>query len=515
MKQISNRSRTEYSILNILAGVGGYIISVILSMVSRMVFTRCLPPAYLGISGLFSNILAMLSLAELGVGGAIVYALYKPLAENDEEKIASLVAVFGKVYRTVGLVIGGAGLCLLPFLSLIIGEGPEIRENLHIIYLIYLFNTASSYFFTYRSTLLVAAQKNYLVTGINYLVLCIQAVVQAILLVTTKNYMAYLLTQVLFTLLYNICVSKIAGVQFPYIKNKTTKPLEKAEKTRIYKDTRDLTLYKVSGVLVNGTDNIIITLLDGLVTTGLASNYTLLVNTLNALLGQVFDGITSSLGNHNVTESAEKRYEMYRFLNMVNFWLFGWGAIGVYFCTSDIVALVFGNQYVLGNAISAIMAANFFAYGVTYVIRTYKQTMGLFKYGRFLQLVTAAINVILSVALGRVWGLFGILLATLIARMCTHLWYNPYVVFKYGFQKKAWEYVKQYIKYLAILAVAIGLCDWAIRYLQGPLIVMVVVKILLCSLITNVVFWITLARTQEFSKAYSYFRIIMKKIKGR
>ena len=139
MSERKIRSRTEYSMLNIAAGVGGYVLSVILSLISRMIFTRCLPPAYLGISGLFSNVLSMLSLAELGVGGAIVYALYKPLAENNEEKIASLVRLFGKAYCTIGLVMGAAGLCVLPFLNLVIGEQPEIAESIHLIYLIYLF----------------------------------------------------------------------------------------------------------------------------------------------------------------------------------------------------------------------------------------------------------------------------------------------------------------------------------------------------------------------------------------
>lgn len=185
---MQKKTRTEYSYLNIIAGVGGYSISIILSLINRMVFTRTLPAAYLGINGLFSNILSMLSLAELGVGGAIVYALYKPLAEDDEEKIASLVQLFGKAYIIIGLVIAGLGICLMPFLSVIVGEHPEIKDNLLLIFALYLFSTASSYFFTYRSTLLTAAQMNYYNTGINYLVISVQEVIQAIYLICFRNY---------------------------------------------------------------------------------------------------------------------------------------------------------------------------------------------------------------------------------------------------------------------------------------------------------------------------------------
>lgn len=510
---MKEHSRTEYSILNIAAGLGGYALSVILSLINRMVFTRCLPPAYLGISGLFSNILSMLSLAELGVSGAIVYALYKPLAQNDEEKIASLVQVFGKAYRTIGLVIGGLGLCVLPFLDLLIGEQPEISESIHLIYVFFLFNTASSYFFTYRSTLLVAAQKYYLVTGLNYLILCVQEVLQAVFLFLTKNYIGYLLIQTGFSLLYYVWISNIAVKQYPYIKGTNIKPLDAEEKKRILKDVQDLMLYKVSGVLVNGTDNIIITYFKGLATTGLASNYTLLTNTLNSLLNQVFNGIGASVGNHIVTESDEKKFEMYSFLNMVNFWLFGWAALGIYFCASDLVILLFGEKYVLPDNIPLIMAVSFYISGVTNVIGTYKHTMGLFHYGRFTQLFTVLLNITFSILLGKCWGLFGILFATVIARACTHLWYTPYVVYKYGFKRNPMEYFKGYLKYLIILLIAAGVCELVLRIISGPLIVQTILKIILCSVVTNVVFFVALAKTPEFIKLKQYLVLLLQRIR--
>lgn len=303
---MSKRSRTEYSYLNILAGVGGYSLSVILSLFNRMVFTRTLPADYLGINGLFTNVLSMLSLAELGIGGAIVYALYKPLAEDDHEKVASIVKLFGKAYAIIGVIIFVAGLCLMPFLTLIVGEHPEIPENLHLIFGFFLFNTASSYFFTYRSTLLTAAQQNYYNTGINYLILSVQEVLQAIYLLITHEYIGYLIIQVIGGLTYNIIISKVAVKKHPYIVGKSVKDLPKEESRKIFRDVRDLTIYKVSGLLVNSTDNILITYFKGLAITGITSNYSLLVTTLNSLIGQVFGGITASVGNYNATETVEK-----------------------------------------------------------------------------------------------------------------------------------------------------------------------------------------------------------------
>lgn len=506
------RSRTEYSMLNIAAGVGGYAVSVVLSLISRMVFTRCLPPAYLGISGLFSNVLSMLSLAELGVGGAIVYALYKPLAYQDEKKIASLVRLYGKAYCIIGLVIGGAGLCVLPFLDLIIGEQPAIAESIHLIYLIYLFNVASSYFFTYRSTLLVAAQKNYLVTGLNYFILCVQAVVQAVFLFATRNYIGYLLIQVFFSLLNNVWISHIAVKHYPYIKNKDAEPLPAEEKKRIFKDMRDLMAYKVSGVLVNSTDNLIITFFSGLVTTGLASNYTLLTNTLNTLLNQVFNGLSSSIGNLNAMESEEKKFGMMKTTNLLNFWLISWGAVGIIFVSSDLVQLLFGGQYVLSIEIPMVLALNFYTVGMQNAFWTFKHTMGLFRYGKYMQMGTAALNLLFSIILGLQWGLFGILFATFLSRLFTNLWYDPYVIYKHAFGKNPLIYLKRYLGFFAVLILEVVLCHILTGWIDFAPLISIILKALTVSLVCNLLFVLLFRKSPEFAYLWKIVQKVLSLI---
>lgn len=500
---MSQRSRTEYSMLNIAAGVGGYVVSVVLSLINRMVFTRCLSAAYLGISGLFSNILGMLSLAELGVSGAIVYALYKPLAENDEEKIASLVRVFGTAYRAVGTFIGLAGICLLPALHLLIGEQPQIRESIHVIYLFFLFDAAGSYFFTYRSTLLVAAQKNYLVTGITYLFQCILAVVQAVFLYTTRNYIGYLVIQVSCSMLTYICISRLAVKQYPYITRRDTKPLEPQERKKIFRDMRDLMAYNSSGVLVNSTDNIIITYFSGLITTGLASNYTLLTNTLNSLLRQIFGGMTASVGNLNAVESEEKKFSLFQTTNLLNFWVFAWGAVGILFVSGDLVRLLFGESYVLDFSIPAVLALNFYTVGMQNAMWTFKHTMGLFRYGRFVQMFTAAFNLIFSLALGQVWGLFGILFATFLARLLTNLWYDPYVIYRHAFGRNPLEYLWKYLYYLGVLFIQILICWVLCGFIHISVFGDVFVKGVVVSVVSNAVFFLVFRKSDAFDSVYS------------
>jgi len=509
---MKNRSRTEYTMINTSVGIGGYILNTILGFVCRVVFTQCLSADYLGVNGLFTNILTMLSLAELGVGGAIIYALYRPLAENNEEKIASLVKFYSTAYRIIGIVVAVLGLAMMPFLNLIITEQPDIRESIYLLYLISLFNTASTYFFSYRSSLIIAAQRNYVVAAVNYAVTITESVLQIVLLLATRNYIAYLLIKTAGTFVYNVLVYLIAGRMFPYIKKKGVPALPKDERRGLFSNIRDLLIYKISSLLVNNTDNILITFFSGLVSTGLVSNYTMLVSTLNSLMNLLFNGLTASVGNHNALETKQKKYEMFSFLNMMNFWVFGWGALGILFCSSDIVKLFFGDEYVMPTGIPLIMAVNFFSVGMMNAVWTYKHTMGLFRYGRFMQFGTAILNISFSVLLGKLWGVFGILTATFIARMFTSLWYDPYAVFTYGFEKSPLLYVKKLAKYMLILLVAAVLCQLSFTVLRGPLIVQTLLKIILCSVVTNVVFVLAFCGSSEFQKLKNYTQYILGKM---
>ena len=267
-------------------------------------------------------------------------------------------------------------------------------------------------------------------------------------------------------------------------------------------------MYMVSGLLVNSTDNILITFFKGLATTGVASNYTLLVSTLNSLLAQVFNGLTASVGNHNAIESNEKKVEMFSFLNMMNFWIFGWAALGIIFCSSDIIKLCFGSSYVLSIKIPIIMAVNFYTVGMMNAVWTYKHTLGLFHYGRLLQIITGILNIIFSIVLGSKLGLFGILFATFLSRAFTNLWYDPYAVFVHGFGKTPIQYLKQYIKYLIVLFVDAGICKITFSFIKANLLVRVISEIFLCSVIVNIVFIIVFYRTPEFSK----FKAVVKNV---
>ena len=512
---MENKSRTSYSIINMGVGLGGYILNTVMGFVCRMVFVRSLATEYLGINGLFSNILSMLSLAELGIGTAIVYALYKPLAENDEKKIASLMKFYGSAYRIIGIVIAFVGLGLLPFLNKLIGDVPDIKENIYIIYVVFLFNTCLTYFFSYRASLLTAAQRNYIQLGYSYAITTVQSIIQMIVLFLTKEYMLYLGIQTVGTIVFNIAVSSKAAKDYPYIKGKNIVPLTKGEKKSLFWNIKALTVSKVSELLVYGTDNIIITYFSGLATVGLASNYTLFSGTVSTVTNQLFNSLVASVGNLNAVSDDEENFKFYKILQLSNFIIFGWATIGIWFVTSDLVHVCFGEQYVLSSSIPFILALNFYIVTMQSGITTYRSTLGLFKYGQYILIFTAIFNIGFSIWFGNIWGLFGIYLATVLARILTNAWYMPYAIFKHGFHKNPLIYFALYGKYLIVLVLDACICYFICKYIQFLPIINVILKMIVCTIVPLGMSFLVFGRTSEFKYLWNKVLDIINKISNK
>ena len=399
----------------------------------------------------------------------------------------------------------------MPFLDVLIVEQPNIKESIYFIYAIYLFNTASTYFFSYRSSLIAAAQQNYIVTGINYLITIIQSIIQMGWLIITHEYIGYLVITSIGTMVYNLIISYIAKKKFPYIVNKNINPLKPEEKSSLIRNVRALIVWKLSGLLVNSTDNIIITYFSGLAAVGLSSNYTLLSGTLNSLLNQLFSGITASVGNFNARESVDKKIEMFNTINLANFWLFGWASIGIFVVSTDIVRLMFGEEYILPISIPFVLALNFYMVGIQNAVWTFGSTLGLFRQGRYLQIVTAIINLICSMWLGKEWGLFGILFATAIARLFTGTWYDAFKLYKYGFKRSVLPYYRKRLMYFGLLIVTGSLCYMLTELVDFSVVGKIAFKFGICCFVPNLIFGIIFHRSEEFQ----YYKNLLERIKGR
>ncbi len=492
--------------------MAGYVINTVVGLVCRVIFVRMLGSEYLGVKGLFTNILSVLSLAELGIGSAIIYALYKPLAEKDYDKIAAIIQYYRKAYAAIGTCVAVLGLSVLPFLNQIIRTKPDIKESIYLIYLLYLFNSVASYFLSYRASLLTASQRQYVVQGYNYVVTILQSIIQIIFLVCTHEYLTYLVIQIIGSLSYSAWLFYKVGKDYPYIKNKNVPPLSSDERRSLFINIRALAINKVSGVLVNSTDNIAITYFSGLSLVGLASNYTILNGMVGTMIGLVFNALPGSVGNLNATASEENRYRFFNVLNLLNFWLFGWGAIGFALVSTDIVKVLYGSQYVLPFSIPLIIAVNSFSIGMLQAVYTYKSTLGLFRYGQFLLFFTGFINLAGDVILGRKFGTFGIFLATFLARVLTNLWYEPYAVYRYGLKRSPWLYWKRYARFIVVLGVAGGLSFLLCSQCHFSDIVNVIVKFLICCIVPNSVFICFFCKTDEFTYLKGTARSIKNKL---
>lgn len=287
--------RTKQSVKNASFAIIAQIIQQVLRVVVRIAFIRVLGE-YLGINAVFSDILIALQLVEIGIGPAIAFSLYKPLSCNDTEKVKSLMKLFKKAYRIIGIVILASGVLFMPFYGFFINdiENQNIT-SLNIVYLIFIFDTAVSYFYSYYRTLLISDQKKYLDTAIHTGVLLVISILQIVLIYVTRNYYVYLAIQVLGTISTNFIASRVAMKQYPYLKEKNVEKLDGETFGEIKKNVFAMIFHKIGGVIRDATDNLLISKYIGLALSGIYSNYFMITKALNTLISQVFSAVLSSV----------------------------------------------------------------------------------------------------------------------------------------------------------------------------------------------------------------------------
>lgn len=506
--------RTQNSIRNTIAGIGGQLFSTVLSFISRTIFIYVLGANYLGVNGLFSNILSMLSLAELGVGSAIIYNMYKPLAEKDEPRLKSLMSLYAKAYRVIGGIVAVIGVSLTPFLNQIIKDQPNI-PNLKIIYLLFLTNSVVSYFFIYKSSIIIADQKNYIITVRYQIFNLIQAIIQIIILVLTKNYILYLLVQIVCSFLVNLSISKTADKMYPFLNDKDVEPLDNDSKKTIFKHVTAMMSHKVGGVVVNGTDNILISSFVGVFWVGLYSNYVMIITIINRFMGQIFTAITASIGNLNAKEDIDKSYDVYNKVFFAGYWLYSFCAICLGVLLNPFIKIWLGEKYILAGYIVLVIVINFYISGMRQATITYNTTLGLFWNDRYKPWFEAVINIAASIILLKRFGILGVFLGTFTSTVCTSLWVDPYILFKYGFKRDLVIYFKKYIKYTCITIIAAIITSFIAAQVIGDSILSFVIKCLICVIIPNVVIWLFTYKMEEYKYFKNLVDSLLKKILKR
>lgn len=507
--------RTKYSFINALIGVGGQILATVLAFLSRMVFIRYLSEAHLGINGLFTNILGILNLAELGIGTTMIYSMYKPAAENDEDKIIRLMNLYRRLYHYVAGVVLLLGLSLFPFLDYFI-KGASGVEHLNFIYFMYLANTVGSYFLSYKNSIFLANQKAYIRVSYEQFVHIIYLVLQMIILIVTGNFILFLLVQLLGQFFVNVLVAVRADKDYPYLKRHKELP-SKDECRGIVKNVTAMSLHRFGGAIVKGTDNLLMSAFVGLGSVGIYSNYKLILLNLNALLDKVYSAFTGSIGNLSATEGKEKVYEVFLILDFSVFLLYGYFSGGLAILFNPFIKLAFGEKYLFSQVTVLVMVTDFYITGMRQMNLQFRNVMGLFWYDRYKPLAEVLINLVVSITMVKRYGVVGIFIGTIASTLLTCFWIEPYVLMRYGIRNK-WKkrlvvYFMQYgIRIFLVVTAGLG-AGWCYRVIPYEGIGGFLLKGILYTFIYVAVIVLFYGRSREFRYVLQMGKMILHKLR--
>ena len=462
--------RTRYSIINMLFNIGGQFLTMLLSFINRMVFIRCLSAEYLGVNGLFTDVLSILNFAELGIGTAMVFSMYEPAARDDEQKLARLMNLYKWMYRAVAASVLLFGLVLLPFLPYLI-KGGEGIEHITLIYMIYVLGSASSYLLSYKNSIYQAYQKGYICAGWSMACECIKTVSQITVLLLTRNFILYLAVQQAIQFLPNIMVSRMVDKEFPYLKECHELP-EREERNGILKNIGAMSMHKLSTIIVRNTDSLLMSSFIGLATVGLYSNYRLVINALNNLMGKFAVAFSGSIGNFAVMENSDRLYKIYKEMDFMFFVMSAYLTGGLMMLFNPFITLLFGGRYCFPMTTVMVIVAEFYITRMRQTNLLFREAMGLFRNDRYKAVAESIINLVASLVLVRQYGVTGIIWGTIISTLCTCAWVEPYIFLKYGvqdaWQKKLRDYFAEYLKRtLLTAAVSAAAVLWVQRFPVG------------------------------------------------
>lgn len=506
--------RTENSLRNVAAGLSGQALSLAVSFIGRRYFTSLLGKEYLGLNGLFTNLLTMLSLVELGIGPAIIYSLYKPLAERDHSKIKALMALYRKAYTAVGVLILLLGALLSPFLRFIITDMPEL-PHLHLIFLMFVCNSALSYFFSYKRSLIIADQKQYITTLYHYAFFILMNLAQILILILTKNYLLYLAAQIASTGLENFCISRRANRLYPFLLEKTTEKVDAPTMGTIKRNIFAMIFHKIGGIVVDSTDNILISAMVGTVWVGLYSNYQLILQALRAIFNQFFDALTASVGNLGVMESKEHSLWIFEVLAFAGFWIYGFCAIAFYQLCTPFITLWLGKDLLLSEGVALVLAANFYIRGMRQAIFTFRDAFGLYWYDRYKPLVEITVNLAVSCALAPRFGIAGVFIGTFVSTVTVCLWVEPLVLYHHAFSRRAGGYFLRYARYTAIVLLAGALTRFCCSSVPFSGFTELFVKGLICLFVPNAIFLLSFCKSKELHYVLSKLSVLLHSILKR
>ena len=508
-----SESRFEHSSRNIFFSLVSQLLALVLDVICRRVFLHFIAIEYLGLSTTFTSVLSILSFAEMGIGSAIIFSLYEPIKKKDVVKIKSLMKLYRNVYYLVAAFIIIVGVSLTPFIGFFVKEIPDV-PYVSIVYILLVIQTGSLYFFSYKINFLNATQQNHIFRKVQIITNLLKATFQIISILLFKNYFVFLGVAIFFALLTDIFCSIYVNIKYPFLKGKAEK-LDSEEFKKIKKNVFALFLYKVSNTVSTTIDTILISKMLGVVPAAIYANYYLVINYSDSFYNNVLGTLTPSIGNLMVDSSLEKKKRFFKTLQASYFWISTYLAIGMLVCLTPCISTFFGSQYLLAQNVVIALVISITLTNFQRPCSLMRDANGLFWYGKLRPLFMAIINLGASILLTYYFGIIGVVIGTIISKVLTFVWYDPYIVYKHVLKKGLSEYFYNYIEKWAILfvlaVVCIGICNKI--ELQG------ILQLLVCAVVATVVAnlgnYLIYKDKTEFQDLKNYIGRLLNKIKQK
>lgn len=473
------------------------IIVLLLNFLVKTIFIKTLGKEFLGLNGLFNNIFLLFSFAEFGLGSSMIYSFYEPLAKGDYKKCSALYRYYRKMYLIMSGIVLLIGILLIPFLPYFVDEGSQISlSEITRYFLLYIISACINNMFSYKANLMTADQNQYLVSKAQLIMEIFCYIGQGISLLIFKSFFLYLLFVLLKVFILGIWYS--LDIRKYYTHLEIGGVLEKKEKKSILKNTTTLFQYKFSKTLIYSSDNVIISLLVGTIAVGYYSNYEFVIVGVQGVVSVLFSAVAASVGNFIVERGREEQYNIYQVISLLNNWISSWTSICLLMLFQDFILLWAGKSYQLNYIAVVFIVINYYLRTMRESISMFREASGLFAEIKNITTISAIMNIILSLILGKWFGIAGIFFATIVSVVVTYFWYEPFVVYKKVFQQSFIEYGKQQLIELLHFGVMYVITWIFISRIPQITIGAFIIKCMICMLVPNLVFLLFVYRKKQF-----------------
>lgn len=505
--------RKKSSFKNMITAVSSNVLTIIVGLVAQAVFIKILGSEYLGLNGLFSNVISMLGIVELGMGSAIIYNMYKPIAEEDHEKIKSLMQFYKKSYRIITLIISIIGIMIIPFIKYIVDiESVTVGINVYLVYILFLLETICSYILSYKRSMLYADQKEYITNIIHMGYTILVNTMQLTFLYFTHDYYLYLIIKVMMRLVENIVISSYVNRRYSYLLDNNVTKLDSKTEKDIFQKIKALFFHKIGTFIVSGTDNIIISKYLGLVTVGLYSNYYMIINAVQTVINHIIQATRASVGNLLVTESKTKQFDIFNKIRFVNFWISCFSSICIFVIMDSFITIWIGYKFVLPTKVLLVLVINFFIVSSRSTYGAFKEAAGIFYEDRFVPIIESLLNIVLSIIFVKKFGLMGVFMGTIASGLVLWCYSYPKYVYNKLFRRKISDYIKETIYYFIIFILIAGFTySLAILISFDNVYLQFISNVLIALIVPNVIMLLLFSKDENFK----YFINMLKGLKKR